>query len=226
MTHSPPASPPPAHALRDAGGPQDAPADHAPPPHRLHTSSPAYRPAGLLPVPASSFTSAITRMLLASDGSTTLLLEALTGGPISVHLQSLTDQPAAGMPGDVRALLQLTSDATVTIRRSLLHDHHDTPLSRNEVITPPSTPLMQRIATDPARPLGLNLIAHDIDHSRHLRCTGLARWSANQRETASKAYLIRAAAIPLMLVWETFNPAVVPRGHHGPTSDPATRFAS
>ncbi|SDJ26468.1 chorismate--pyruvate lyase family protein [Nonomuraea jiangxiensis] len=163
-------------------------------------------------MPVGSFTSALTRMLLAGDGSTTLLLQALTGGPISVGPQHVADQRADRMPADVRALLQLADGATVAVRSSLLLDRHGTPVSRNKVIVSLGVPLMQRIAADPARPLGLALIAHDIDHERRRRSSGLARWSTRQRDAASKAYLIRAAATPLMLVWETFNPDVVPPG--------------
>ncbi|MEO3868888.1 chorismate pyruvate-lyase family protein [Nonomuraea sp. B12E4] len=159
-----------------------------------------------------SFTSALTRMLLAGDGSTTLLLQALTGGPISARLQDLADRRADRVPADVRTLLQLADGATVAVRRSVLLNHHGMPVSRNKVIVSLGVPLMRRIAADPARPLGLALIAHDIEHGRRQCSSGLARWSAHQRDAASKAYLIHAATTPLMLVWETFNPDIVPPG--------------
>ncbi|TYB45860.1 hypothetical protein FXF51_59835 [Nonomuraea sp. PA05] len=236
MTTTSPASQWPGPAPHGEGGPPGQPtrpglphdqrsrsdSPRTGPPHDQRTTpgsprtGPApYRPAGLSPLPVGSFASAVTRMLLAGDGSTTLLLEALTGGPIGVRLQGLDIRPAAGLPADVRALLRLTDDCAVAVRHSLLHDHHGTPVSHNEVIASLSAPILRQIATDPVRPLGPNLIAHDIEHGRHLRSTGLARWSAEERAAVSKAYLIRAADTPLMLVWEIFNPAVVPPSRHG-----------
>ncbi|WP_345572653.1 hypothetical protein [Nonomuraea rosea] len=163
-------------------------------------------------MPIGQFASALTRVLLAGDGSTTLLLQALTGGPVKASLRSLSHQPAAHLPAGPRALLGLADGATAIVRRSLLLDQRDTPVSRNEVIAFSDDALLRRVVSDPVRPVGLGLIAHDIDHSRRLHATGLTRWDATGLEAASKVYLIRAAATPFMLVWETFNPALIPSG--------------
>ncbi|MFC5829593.1 hypothetical protein [Nonomuraea insulae] len=174
-------------------------------------SGPSRLSTDVRPVPIGHFANALTRALLASDGSTTLLLQALTGGPITASLRSLAHQPATHLPADLRAQLRLADGATAIVRHSHLLDQQGTPVSRNEVIASSEDALLRSVASDPTRPVGLGLIAHDIDHSRRLYVTGLTRWDA-ELDAASKAYLISVGATPFMYVWETYNPEVIPPG--------------
>lgn len=172
-----------------------------------------YCPAGLQPVPVNRFSSPLTRMLLAGNGSTTLLLQALTGGSISASVRSVRARPIGHLPDRSPALLQLAPGATAFVRRSLLLDQHGRPVSRNEVIIPADNPIGRCLAEDLTRPIGLNLIANFTYHVRELLVTGLAPWDAApfgaRREASSKAYLIHASGRPLMLIWEIYNPEVV-----------------
>lgn len=176
--------------------------------HLLTRRSQPYLPAEVRPVPINHFMSALTRVLLASDGSTTLLLQALTGGSIKANLTSLTHQPATRLPADLRSQLQIADKTTAIVRRSLLLDQHGTPVSRNEVIASGNNPLVRRVLTNPTRPIGLNLIAHALDHSRRCHVTGLTSWNA-RLDAASKAYLVQVGDAPLMFIWETYNPAAI-----------------
>ncbi|MFC4119804.1 hypothetical protein [Nonomuraea zeae] len=158
------------------------------------------------------FSSPLTRMLLAGDGSTTLLLQALIGGPIGAKVSSLTNRPAAYLPAGAAALLQLAPGGSAFVRRSLLSDQQDRQISRNEVIVPAGNLVGRRLAEDFTCPIGLNLIATGTDHTREPLVTGLTAWDPSSSagpEASSKVYLIHAAGRPLMLVWETFNPDIV-----------------
>jgi chorismate-pyruvate lyase len=166
-----------------------------------------YRPAGLRPVPIAAFTSPATRMLLAGDGSTTLLLQAVTRGPVTVRVLCLTTERAADLPPGLRALLELDDHSTVLTRRSVLLDETHRPISSNHVVSPADDDTLRLLAADPTRPIGLGLIGEGLDHTRRPQATGLAHWDDDHSAAASKAYLISRGRVPRMFLWERFDPA-------------------
>lgn len=56
---------------------------------------------------------ALTRMLLASDGSTTHLLEALLGAPLVIRVEQQRQMPASGLPRHIRDALTVSPCDTV-----------------------------------------------------------------------------------------------------------------
>src|SRR5687768_9322564 len=83
---------------------------------------------------AACFTDPGTRMLLAGEGLTTPVLEALLGTRLQVRVLRQDLVPVTDVPGEVAALLGLGSGGEALVRRSCLVDPELSPVSLNQVI--------------------------------------------------------------------------------------------
>lgn len=153
-----------------------------------------------------------TRLLLASDGSTTLLLESLLGLTMTVHVLSQEAVDADALPSGVREVLGLPDGGRAVRRLSELRAPDGRVVSRNLVAHPaadgPHLP-----DADDRTPLGLRLRAlHFPQQHRSLLAHGLTHWddAANAPLCAFKEYVIRCADESRIYVRERFNPGLVP----------------
>ncbi|WP_082801996.1 chorismate pyruvate-lyase family protein [Herbidospora cretacea] len=166
--------------------------------------------APVRPVDVASFRSGVTRLLVASDGSTTQLLEASFTGPLSIKVLRQTVTPSVHSTlKDPAQLLGLPAGAPVVSRYSALLDSRGTPVTLNHVVAvpDPDSP-MGRIVTDPSYGIGTALASQRIEHRRQLISCGLADWpgALDPASAVVKTYLIWRGERPLMYIRELFNP--------------------
>ncbi|WP_052847388.1 hypothetical protein [Streptomyces avicenniae] len=150
-------------------------------------------------------------MLLASDGLTTTLLEALAGERLRLHriAQGRTSADTAGPA--VPALLRTDGHATVLVRHSALLRPEGAALSANHVVARAGPDLPADIAaclTGDTVPLGPALSAAGAGHRRTVLDVGRRSWGP--RPACYKTYLIWHGNEPLALVHELFHPDLVP----------------
>ncbi|MFJ9607463.1 hypothetical protein ACIRS1_14110 [Kitasatospora sp. NPDC101176] len=159
--------------------------------------------------PATLALPVATRMLLASDGSTTVLLESLLGRRLSVRV-SLQHRVGAGQaPPQALASLGLGPEHTVVERHSVLVTDDDEVVSRNLVVfTAP--PRGWSGAADDAVPLGHRLRDTLTLQHRRLLGSGTDRWSPDDEPCAYKEYLISCDDGARLYVHERFDPRFVP----------------
>lgn len=162
------------------------------------------------------FVSPVTRMLLASDGLTTTLLESLAGEPL--HLQCLAQLRATardagpGVPG----LLRTGEGGPVLLRYSAATVSDGRALSVNHVVARLGVaPGLEECLTSTSIPLGPALHAAGTGHRRTLLDVGRRSWQSDgghARPACYKTYLLWHGEEPLALINELFNPAAVPAG--------------
>ncbi|WP_331772879.1 3-deoxy-7-phosphoheptulonate synthase (plasmid) [Embleya sp. NBC_00888] len=151
-----------------------------------------------------------TRMLLASDGSTTALLQAAANGPVRVVVREQYETTGAGLPSGARAALLLAPDTMALIRRSALYDEHGRCVSVNEVVAVcHQDPVLGPLVTDTTRPLGRNLA--DVGLRRRVLETGLTVWPEDRQVPAAayKTYVLLDGDQPVLHINETFNPELI-----------------
>lgn len=120
------------------------------------------------------------RMLVESDGSTSGLLEALTGESLSTRVDAQGVIPASRLPEAIRAALGLCGEAAVLERRSCLITPEHEVVSINRVVV---DELFRRRLGDPDTfsPLGAQLRDQRIPLYREQLTHGLARWRDSGR---------------------------------------------
>ncbi|MFD8599427.1 hypothetical protein ACFV1L_30935 [Kitasatospora sp. NPDC059646] len=156
-----------------------------------------------------AFAAAPTRLLLASDGLTTTLLSAWTGGPVRVAGADHRRVAAAGAPTGAAALLRAGADEELIVRRSVLAGPDGGELSRNVVVARAGlSAAAEECLTDPGAPIGAALQATGTAHRRTVLDAGVRDWDG--ADAAYKTYLMWHGQQPLAAVTETFDPAVVP----------------
>jgi hypothetical protein len=163
-----------------------------------------------LPHLLTPITSPLTRMLLRSDGSTTLLLEALLGTTLQLRVDRHV--PTTAQDTDVRILqaLRLGEADPLVLRHSRLTLPDGTTASVNQVIFR-ADPTAWSGQQGDGVPLGLQLMARGVLQRRHLLSAGLDRWPRDPiRPCAFKEYLIHAGEDTPCYVHERFNPDIVP----------------
>jgi hypothetical protein len=149
-------------------------------------------------------------MLLRSDGSTTLLLEALLGTTLQVQVDC--HLPVTGQETDLRILQALKLDKAdlLVLRRSRLTLPDGTTASVNRVIFRADSTACSGEQGDSV-PLGLQLLARGVLQRRHLLSAGLDRWPLDRlRPCAFKEYLIHMGEDTPYYVEERFSPDVIP----------------
>ncbi|WP_331445301.1 hypothetical protein [Streptomyces xanthochromogenes] len=156
--------------------------------------------------------SASTRMLLACDGSTTLLLQALTGHNLSIRVDAQGDTPAGRLPRGIRSALGLVDTSVVLERRSCLVTSEQEVVSINRVVFDGAARKRMGVP-DSLTPIGLQLRDQQVHQHREQLSTGLMRWrdSLTERwvDSAFKEYVIHYAAGGRAYVHEQFNPHMV-----------------
>ncbi|GAA0925205.1 hypothetical protein [Nonomuraea longicatena] len=167
-----------------------------------------------VPLPATAFADARTRMLLANDGSTTRLLESVLRGPLTVIVEKQVEEDAAGLPRPVREALRLDRRETVVTRRSLLVTADHRPVSRNLVVIADES--LHRLVADRTVPLGLALVSAGVEQRRTTLAIGRCSWpqAGPYRLAAVKTYLIATGGHPRLHLREIYNPDLFPAHLH------------
>ncbi len=163
--------------------------------------------------PATAFGAAETRMLLASDGSTTLLLQALLGRRLLLEVPYQSRSLAVEFPPEIRAAIGADPHHEVLVRHSELRTEAGDVVSRNLVVaTSERRGAMYGLLSDRCTPLGHGLIALGLSQSRRLLASGVDGWEADESAVrcAFKAYALSESGVPSMYIRERFNPEFVP----------------
>ncbi|OKH99063.1 hypothetical protein A6A06_26090 [Streptomyces sp. CB02923] len=174
---------------------------------------PAPRPFDLGDV--ARFASPLTRMLLASDGLTTTLLESALATPLRLRVLHQGTAPAAAQDALARRCLSLGRDEQVLVRRSALADAALTPVSLNTVVgLVPDDPALAACLTSGRTPIGYGLRAAGAMRGRRLVEVGVAGWEQDGRirPAVFKSYVVLDGDRPWLFIRELFNPRLVPAG--------------
>ncbi|MEV5595433.1 3-deoxy-7-phosphoheptulonate synthase [Streptomyces sp. NPDC052496] len=172
---------------------------------------PAPRPFDLGDV--ARFRSPLTRMLLASDGLTTTLLESALATPLRLRVLHQGTAPAAAQDALTRRCLSLGRDEQVLVRRSALADAALTPVSLNTVVgLVPDDPALAACLTSGRTPIGYGLRAAGAMRGRRLVEVGVAGWEHDGRVRSAvfKSYVVLDGDRPWLFLRELFNPRLVP----------------
>ncbi|WP_146153916.1 hypothetical protein [Nocardia brasiliensis] len=153
----------------------------------------------------------IARMILHADGSTTRLLEALLGQPLSLSLQEQQAALAAAVAPEVRFALGCAVTDEIMYRRSQLCTSAGAVVSSNEVTVVCRDPGITALLTDGSAPIGHALAAAGRQLPRVLLASGWSAWPDNLERCVYKEYLfLDAAGDPVAHIRERFNPVYVP----------------
>jgi chorismate-pyruvate lyase len=165
--------------------------------------SAALLPADLARLPAP------TRMLLGSEGSTTVLLESLAGVVVSVHVQANRPMTGAELPPRIRGALGVGAADEVVLRNSELRTAAGETVSVNQVAFRADGAPWLAVSVG-RTPLGHQLQDRGSLQRRDSLSRGLSTWPADGRPCAFKEYLIHCADGAMIYVHETFSPHLVP----------------
>ncbi|MFF4223834.1 hypothetical protein ACFYZH_13370 [Streptomyces abikoensis] len=162
----------------------------------------------------SDFRSPVTRILLASDGLTTVLLQALTQAALTPRVDGVETTPGRQVEAAARGLLALAADDECLVRRTCLVSRDGEVVSVNIVVARAGKD--QRVDAamrDRTRPIGFAFAAAGLPMSRRINRTGLTRWPQTPAtHCAFKDYTLNAADKPWAYIRELFNPRVIPPG--------------
>lgn len=160
------------------------------------------------PVPSSTGTSAATRMLLAADGSTTVLLEAWLSTRLRTVVDVQQERPLGALPQYVSRALELPPGSMVVERHSRLVTPDGEVVSANRVVLP--TTAAELVLPGPGVPLGHHLALRGLSGSRQRLSAGTGVWYQDERPCSRKEYVITCGPGVRIHVHELFNPARVP----------------
>ncbi len=148
-----------------------------------------------------------TRMLLTSDGSTTLLLEALLGCRLTVQVDRQELVPAPRLDPAAIAALDLAAEGAAVERISALRTPGGVSVSRNTVVFTAPPAGWSGSAKDLA-PLGKRLREQRTRQHREVLSSGSAVWAEDgqNRPCAYKAYVITCDDGRRLYVHERFSP--------------------
>ncbi|MET7484189.1 hypothetical protein [Streptomyces sp. NPDC005538] len=148
-----------------------------------------------------------TRMLLAGDGSTTLLLEALLDTRLTVHVDRQERVPVRQLSAVAVSALGLAADGTAVRRSSALLTPAAVVVSRNTVVFTAPPAGWSGSAEDMA-PLGTRLREGRTRQHREILSSGTAQWQegARARPCAYKEYVITCDDGARLYVHERFSP--------------------
>jgi chorismate-pyruvate lyase len=151
-----------------------------------------------------------TRMLLESEGSTTVLLESLIGVQVEVRVDRQEPTTAASLSDEARDSLRLSPSESVVLRRSRLVLPDAGVVSVNRVaFRPDAVPWLMQSIED--APIGHQLRGRRSLQYRTMLANGLSDWplGAVTEPCAYKKYVIHCADGAEMYVHERFNPEFV-----------------
>ncbi|MGX1770562.1 chorismate--pyruvate lyase family protein [Nocardia brasiliensis] len=153
----------------------------------------------------------IARMILHADGSTTRLLEALLGQPLSLSLQEQQAGLAAAVAPEVRFALGCAATDEIMYRRSQLCSSAGAVVSSNEVTVVCRDPGITALLTHCGTPIGHALTAAGRQLPRVLPASGRSARPDDLQRCVYKEYLfLDAAGDPIAHFRERFNPVYVP----------------
>jgi chorismate-pyruvate lyase len=153
----------------------------------------------------------VTRMLLASEGSTTILLESLLGTGVAVRVRHQEPVSAATLAPDVRDALGLDDEEWPVVRRSSLEAPDGRQVSHN-VVTFRAEEAPWLLDSTGNVPIGHQLRARMTRQFRTVLATGTDAWPdvADGAVCAFKTYLIHCGQGVRIHVHERFSPTFVP----------------
>ncbi|MFF3322704.1 hypothetical protein [Streptomyces sp. NPDC002889] len=163
-----------------------------------------------------------TRMLLAGDGSTTTLLEALLNCPLSVRVDAQGPVPAHVLDSRAVRALGLAAGEQAVLRHSALLTPGGDVVSVNTVAFTVQPSGWSASASD-STPLGQRLREAGSKQHRTILTSGLAEWPGDDRHQpcAFKEYVISCADGSRIYVFEKFNPAYVSAAESDRDLEPA-----
>ncbi|QEV06777.1 hypothetical protein [Streptomyces prasinus] len=165
----------------------------------------------------TEFASSRTRMLLAGDGLTTVLLEAAARAPLHVRITHVARLSAHALDDLApRTALELDAGRPCLLRRTRLVTPAGVPVSANVVVAAAGRDADVDAVMPAPHPLGYALADRGRRLERRLLHVGRAAWpEAPDQICASKTYVMCHAGEPLVFVREMFSPAYFPAGTDG-----------
>ncbi|MBF6175952.1 chorismate--pyruvate lyase family protein [Nocardia blacklockiae] len=157
----------------------------------------------------------VTRMLLSADGSTTLLLEALVGQPLSLDVLDQHAAAAGELPPAVRSALNCGAADRVIVRRSMLFAGDGTRVSANSVVIAGADRGLVDLLAQQRVPIGHSLAAAKRHLGRTVLAAGRTTWPADDDAAGipcacKESVLLDHTARAVAYLHERFNPAFVP----------------
>ncbi|OKJ94695.1 hypothetical protein AMK26_33450 [Streptomyces sp. CB03234] len=152
--------------------------------------------------------SAATKMLLAADGSTTVLLEAWFSTDLSTVIDFQGPRGAIGLAEEIRDALGLVADEPVIERFSRLITPEGEVMSVNRVIL--SEENAGLLLPPPGVPIGHHLARNGLSGTRRMIDAGDGRWNPGNIPCSRKEYVISCNPRMRIYVHERFNPLWVP----------------
>lgn len=151
-------------------------------------------------------------MLLASDGSTTILLQAMLDEPLILRLDEVCVGSGAQMGTVTRRALELGPDTPVIVRRSALVTGAGVVVSRNHVVGRATADDAVGQVLTAGRPIGWTMNGARAGHRREILDAGWSHWEAGGRQVpcAFKSYVIYDHGAPRVHIVERFNPGLIP----------------
>ncbi|MCA6092087.1 hypothetical protein LE181_07930 [Streptomyces sp. SCA3-4] len=167
-------------------------------------------PAGNL----SGFRSPVTRILLASDGLTTVLLQALTHSDLTPQVDGIEMTPGQHVETTARGLLRLATGDVCLVRRTRLVSRTGEVVSANIVTAQAGQDArIDAAMQDRTRPIGFAFAAAGLPMNRRISRIGLTSWpQAPDTSCAFKAYTLNGDDRPWAYIRELFSPRIVPPG--------------
>ncbi len=161
------------------------------------------------------FASPATRILLASDGLTTTLLQAAVGWPLAAQAHRIETVDGRGVSAAARFLLRAGERDRFLVRQTTLVLPSGEPVSKNTVVLRLGVdPRIDAVAADGSRPIGFALAEADLIRERRIVSAGAAHWplTPGTPRCASKTYVLTArtpTTVPVLCIQELFNPSFI-----------------
>ncbi|MFD9792914.1 hypothetical protein ACFWXK_18400 [Streptomyces sp. NPDC059070] len=149
-------------------------------------------------------------MLLCADGSTTLLLDALVGEPLSIRVDHQQQIPAARLQRIGCHILGAASDDMVVDRQSRILTTNLEVISVNRVVI--AGPDRDKLIPPPEELLGPYLKRAGLPIKREPLAVSRDTWPLDSAdpECVSKEYIIYCGEAGRVYIHEKFNPRFVP----------------
>jgi hypothetical protein len=171
----------------------------------------AHVPVGrVLDSRVARFASAATRMLLASDGLTTPLLQAAARVTVRAEVSDVAAVAAESVEACLRDRLAVRVGEQLLVRRTRLVSPDGDAVSDNVVVARAGVDSrIDQAIHDRHTAFGFALADAGVHTTREALYIGRTAWPHGGR-CACKVYLLRGADGPVACIQELFNPAFIP----------------